>query len=106
PSEITKKAGSDFDIDKLNMYLKAVFVDQNGDIRLIKYMGSEQDTKDHYSKVFDKIVEKRIFKKQELSEAIQLLQLGREQAQKLDTKGLINKYANYLNELVQEEEDL
>ena len=54
PSEITTKAGSDFDIDKLNMYLKAVYVNTNGDVKLIKYMGSEEATKKHYAEMFDR----------------------------------------------------
>jgi hypothetical protein len=54
PSEITTKAGSDFDIDKLNMYLKAVYVNTNGDVKLIKYMGSEEATKKHYGEMFDR----------------------------------------------------
>ena len=55
PSEITKKAGSDFDIDKLNMYLKATYVDADGNVRLIEYKGSEEATKDFYGKVYDQI---------------------------------------------------
>lgn len=39
PSEITTKAGSDFDIDKLNMYLKNVYVDKKGDIKLVPFFG-------------------------------------------------------------------
>ncbi|MCI4435493.1 MAG: hypothetical protein JHC33_01605 [Ignisphaera sp.] len=54
PSEITTKAGSDFDIDKLNMYLKSTYLDKNGDVRLIKYMGSEEATKEYYGELFDK----------------------------------------------------
>lgn len=54
PSEITTKAGSDFDIDKLNMYLKSVYVDKNGDVKLIKYMGSEEATKKYYGEMFDR----------------------------------------------------
>ena len=53
PSEITVKAGSDFDIDKLNMYLKSVYTDVNGDVRLIEYKGSEEATKEFYAKQFD-----------------------------------------------------
>lgn len=37
PSEITVKAGSDFDIDKLNTYLKNTYVDGAGRVRLIKF---------------------------------------------------------------------
>ena len=62
PSEITSKAGSDFDIDKLNMYLKSVYVDANGNIRLIKYKGSEEATKEFYSQVYEDTIKKDIEK--------------------------------------------
>lgn len=39
PSEITTKAGSDFDIDKLNTYLKNIYVDSKGIIRKIPFYG-------------------------------------------------------------------
>ena len=62
PSEITSKAGSDFDIDKLNMYLKAIYVDANGDVRLVRPVGVEDTTKEHYGKVFDDVNKKKIEK--------------------------------------------
>lgn len=55
PSELVKKAGSDFDIDKLNIYLKNVYSDRNGDIKLFEYKGSEEATKQFYSEVFDQL---------------------------------------------------
>jgi hypothetical protein len=60
PSEIVQKAGSDFDIDKLNMYLKAVYVDQNGDVKLIEYKGSKKATMDFYAKVYDEQIKNEI----------------------------------------------
>ncbi len=60
PSEITTKAGSDFDIDKLNMYLKSVYVDAEGNVKLIRSHGSEQNTKAYYSKVYDDVFKNRI----------------------------------------------
>jgi exodeoxyribonuclease-5 len=62
PSEIVQKAGSDFDIDKLNMYLKAVYVDQNGDVKLIEYKGSKKATMDFYAKVYDEQIKNEIDK--------------------------------------------
>ena len=56
PSEITGKAGSDFDIDKLNMYLKATYVDKDGYVRLVEYKGSEEATKEFYANVYDELV--------------------------------------------------
>jgi hypothetical protein len=39
PSALVKKAGSDFDIDKLSVYLKNIYQDKNGDLRVIPYFG-------------------------------------------------------------------
>ncbi len=60
PSEITTKAGSDFDIDKLNIYLKSIYLDENGEIKLVSYKGSEQATKDFYAKVWENTIQKDI----------------------------------------------
>ena len=62
PSEITTKAGSDFDIDKLNMYLKSIYVDQNGKVRLVKYLGSEEATKGFFRNVYIDSIQKDIDK--------------------------------------------
>lgn len=57
PSEITTKAGSDFDIDKLNMYLRAIYKDAQGDVRLIESRGSEQETKSFFRKVYEDTIQ-------------------------------------------------
>lgn len=59
PSEITTKAGSDFDIDKLNIYLYNYVVDKNGIPQKIKFLdGSNSTPEERYreyvkSKTFD-----------------------------------------------------
>jgi len=58
PSALVKKAGSDFDIDKLSIYLKNLFKDENGKLGMVESKGSEEATKEFYGKVFDKILEK------------------------------------------------
>ena len=45
PSEITTKAGSDFDIDKLNTYLKNVYVTGDDKVKLIPYFGLGEEAK-------------------------------------------------------------
>ena len=55
PAELVEKAGSDFDIDKLNLYFKNVYTDRNGDIKAIEYKGSEQATREYYGNVFDEL---------------------------------------------------
>lgn len=62
PSEIEAKAGSDFDIDKLNTYLKSIYLDENGDIKLIRYQGSEEATKQFFSDVYSNTIHKEIAK--------------------------------------------
>ena len=62
PSEITSQAGSDFDIDKLNMYLKSVYVDETGRLHAVDYKGSEKSTKEFYGKLYDNTIKNSIEK--------------------------------------------
>ena len=62
PSEIVAKAGSDFDIDKLNMYLKSVYIDVNGKVKLVEYKGSKEATMDFYTKVYEDRIQKQLDK--------------------------------------------
>ena len=100
PSEVTAKAGSDFDIDKMNTYLKSIYVDKNGDIRLVKYQGSEEATKEFFAKVFDETLEKQKVKKAELLEATQILSLGLD-----DPNNLVERYSNLLDVLLEDVKD-
>ena len=50
PSEITTKAGSDFDIDKLNLYLKNIYVTPSGEIKSVPFFGYGQEAKDAIKK--------------------------------------------------------
>ena len=60
PSEIVAKAGSDFDIDKLNMYLKSVYTDASGNVKLIEYKGSKEATVDFFGKVYEDRIQKQL----------------------------------------------
>jgi len=101
PSEITTKAGSDFDIDKLNMYLKSVYVDRTGDVRLVNYLGSEEATKEFYGKVFDDRLENKAMNKSELLEALQISIFGLD-----DPKNLVSRYGDTIGSLLEETEDV
>lgn len=57
PSEITTKAGSDFDIDKLNMYMKSMYMGSDGKIQVYKLQGTEEETKEYYGQVFDRMIQ-------------------------------------------------
>jgi alkylated DNA repair dioxygenase AlkB len=91
PSEITTKSGSDFDIDKLNMYLKSVYADRTGNIKLVKLQGNEENTKEFFGKVFDDTLGVKQMKKADLLEALDIVVYGLE-----DPKGLLNVYGDYI----------
>jgi hypothetical protein len=97
PSEITTKAGSDFDIDKLNMYLKSIYIDKYGEIRIIKLKGTEQSTKQFYSNLFDEKLESNKITKAELFDAATILVEGLD-----DPKNLLDKYEDVLDEIFAE----
>lgn len=99
PSEITTKAGSDFDIDKLNMYLKATYVDAKGNLRLIKSKGSEEATKQFYAQVFDEKLEQKKINKAELLEAAKIMIYNLE-----DPKNLGDRYSDLIDEMMGEAE--
>jgi predicted NAD-dependent protein-ADP-ribosyltransferase YbiA (DUF1768 family) len=100
PSEVTAKAGSDFDIDKMNTYLRSTYIDKSGDIKLVKYQGSEEATKEFFGKVFDNALEKEKVNKADLLEAAQILSLGLE-----DPNDLLDRYSNLLDVLLENVKD-
>ena len=65
PAAMVAKTGGDFDIDKLTMYLKNTFKDENGKLRLIEHKGTEQATKDYFSDLYSKKIEKQIVRLEE-----------------------------------------
>jgi hypothetical protein len=97
PSEITTKAGSDFDIDKLNMYLKSIYIDKNGEIRIIKLKETEEATRDFYAKVFDETLEQQKINKYEFFDAATILVEDLD-----DSNNLVDKYAGKLDILFAE----
>lgn len=97
PSELTTKAGLDFDFDKMSTYLKSIYVDKNGNVRLVKYLGSEEATKDFFGKVFDDRLEKKKVNKAEILDALQILDLGLE-----DPNNLVERYSDLLDLLLED----
>ena len=97
PSEITTKAGSDFDIDKLNTYLKATYLDKNGDIRLVKYKGSEEATKEFYANVFNEMLDKKTVKKNEILDALYIMN-----NEASDPENLVDRYSGILDAMISE----
>lgn len=60
PSEITKKAGSDFDIDKLSAYLKNVIINKNGTISKVKSFNSEIEATSYFESEYEKEIQDEI----------------------------------------------
>lgn len=60
PSELVRKVGSDFDIDKLFIYLKNIYKDENGNVKLLPFYGYGQQARDRYKDLFLKIKDLKI----------------------------------------------
>jgi hypothetical protein len=60
PSALVKKAGSDFDIDKLFMYLKNVYKDGLGNIKKVPYYGIGPAAKEKFEDLYDEISQNKI----------------------------------------------
>ena len=54
PSELVKKAGSDFDIDKLSIYLKNLYTGNNKKPKVVPYLGIGQEAIDKFTELYDK----------------------------------------------------
>lgn len=83
PAEITTKSGGDFDVDKLNTYLKNVYVDAKGDLKLVQYKGTKQESDIFYTNEFLDIaaaealnLNKKIIKKGNLQATLSAIILG------------------------------
>jgi hypothetical protein len=53
PSELVMKAGSDFDIDKLSIYLKNIYPGEDGKPKVIPYLGIGQEAIAKFGKMYD-----------------------------------------------------
>lgn len=51
PSALVKKVGSDFDIDKLSIYLKNIYSDAKGKLRLVPFLGYGQQAIDKFKAI-------------------------------------------------------
>jgi hypothetical protein len=54
PSELVMKAGSDFDIDKLSIYLKNIYPGQDGKPKVVPYLGIGEKAIAEFGKLYDK----------------------------------------------------
>lgn len=62
PSALVAKVGSDFDIDKLSMYLKNVYTDAKGNIKLVPFEGYGQQAIDKFKDLSRELTQAKIEK--------------------------------------------
>jgi hypothetical protein len=62
PSELVRKVGSDFDIDKLFVYLKSTYVNAKGELKIIPHFGIGDDARAKYEEIFFDILQSKIDK--------------------------------------------
>ncbi len=55
PSALVKKVGSDFDIDKLSIYLKNIYKTANGTVKLVPFYGFGEEAMAKFGEIFDDI---------------------------------------------------
>jgi hypothetical protein len=65
PSALVAKVGSDFDIDKLSMYLKNVYQDAKGNIKLVPFYGYGKEAINKFKELSKEITEAEIAIKEE-----------------------------------------
>jgi hypothetical protein len=53
PSALVQKVGSDFDIDKLSVYLKNLYTDGKGNLKLVPYFGIGESARAEFAKMID-----------------------------------------------------
>lgn len=73
PSALVAKVGSDFDIDKLSIYLKNVYKDAKGNIKLVPFHGFGQQAIDKFKQLAEELtqvkiakIEKKVLKQEDL----------------------------------------
>jgi hypothetical protein len=54
PSALVKKVGSDFDIDKLFIYLKSLYTTKEGNLKVVPYFGIGEEAKSKIEELYDK----------------------------------------------------
>lgn len=93
PSELTTKAGSDFDIDKLNTYLANFTINKKGFPEYVKPMNLK-DAKEFHSKAWDKLTSEKIQNKSNFIDALAIYSQFQNEDKPLDelTSEKLKKY--------------
>ena len=100
PSELVKKMGSDFDIDKLYIYLKNMYTDGKGNVKLVPFYGFGEAAKEKFEDIFEEISNAKIERTLDSIERVSNLQqlLGDILLGKLSTEKAI-KWTNILRQI-------
>jgi len=101
PAALVNKVGSDFDIDKLNIYFKNVYEDAKGNIKLIPFLGYGKQAKDKFTEMFDK---GEFLTKEQLQELDRIIEEKKDGIQDLSELGKLLAAKNLAN--VFSEEDI
>ena len=76
PSALVKKVGSDFDIDKLSIYLKNIYKTADGTIKLVPFYGFGENAMAKFGEMFDDITkDKKEFAETKITKLAGLQQL-------------------------------
>jgi hypothetical protein len=135
PSAMVRKVGSDFDIDKLSVYLKNIYIDGRGNVKLVPFMGyvDSETAKERLGEMYDRgefltkaqmqELDRIIEEKKDLNNAGKLLksilytdfsedEITRDFVKSLNKEGFRKKYINNLykksleNEYIQSSQNL
>lgn len=105
PEAITTKAGSDFDIDKLNTYLKSIYVDKDGNTKQVPFFGTDKEAKAKLIELLSKDAYKPT-KEIEANDDITAIDeevlddMGEGEADKFFKQSLQNEYYDSMSKLV------
>jgi len=100
PSALVKKVGSDFDIDKLSIYLKNVYEDPRGNIKLVPFLGFDKEAKDKFTEMFNK---GEFLKKEQMQELDRIIEEKKDSVEDVSELGKLLASKNLGNILSEEE---
>jgi len=106
PEALTKKSGGDFDVDKLNTYLKNVYVDGDGVLKIVKYFEDKEYSDKFYNDEFFGILGGKVEKAEKIKEkTFNLQQVIGDLAYGSPTEKFKNKWSAIIEEIFSDELD-
>jgi hypothetical protein len=103
PSEITKKAGSDFDIDKLSTYLKNIIITKDGRLDKLKSFENDAQASEYFGKEFETRLQESKKSLEKAKKAVAFKQSkAQDYAEGLLSEEQIDKYSDLLDEIFED----